>query len=168
MEKSLMEKPTMEKQTFKKVNFNEPMEKYLIFDLTPEKKLLDIVAELKDVFPRQKEWRNLNDNRPQKEIELLEKFRRRGKLYRKICQNWMNKNMHLAEEFNNYFQSSDKEISTEEVLKFFESIKKKFNMSIKDIMVFVHIYLEHGIGMSLFEESALKLDAELEKHLKSQ
>ena len=157
----------MEKQqTFKKVNFNEPMEKYLIFDLTPEKKLLDIIADLKDVFPRQKEWRNLTDNRPQNEAELLDKFRRRGKLYRKICQNWMNKNMHLAEEFNTYFQTQDKEISTEEVLKFFETLKKNHNMDIKDIFVFIHIYLEHGIGMQLFEESAVKLEAELDKALK--
>jgi hypothetical protein len=157
----------MEKQqTFKKVNFNEPMEKYLIFDLTPEKKLLDIIADLKDVFPKQKDWRDLKDNRPQKEAELIDKFRRRGKLYRKICQNWMNKNMHLAEEFNTYFQTQDKEISTEEVLKFFEILKKNHNMSIKDLFVFIHIYLEHGIGMQLFEESAVKLDAELEKALK--
>ncbi|MEI6079794.1 MAG: hypothetical protein WCQ53_04050 [bacterium] len=164
MEKTAVEKP----QTFKRVNFDEPMEKYLIFDLTPEKKLLDIIAELKDVFPKQKEWRNLSDNRPQKETEIIDKFRRRGKLYRKICQNWMNKNMNLAEEFNNYFQSQDKEISTEEVLKFFETLKKKFNMGIKDIFVFIHIYLEHGIGMQLFEESAVKLESELEKHLKSE
>ena len=156
----------MEKQqTFKKVNFNEPMEKYLIFELTPEKKLLDMISDLKDVFPKQKEWRNLSDNRPQKEAELIDKFRRRGKLYRKICQNWMNRNMHLAEEFNNYFQTQDKEISTEEVLKFFEILKKKHNMDIKDIFVFIHIYLEHGVGMQLFEESALKLEAELDKAL---
>lgn len=157
----------MEKQSFKKIDFNEAMERYLVFDLTPEKKLLDIIKELKDVFPKQKDWRDLTDNRPQKEAEVLEKFRRKGKLYRKICQNWMNKNMHLAEAFNEHFQSTEKEISTEEVLKFFDILKKNFKLSIKDVAVFIHVYLEGGLGMALFEDSAKKLDAEIQKELRA-
>ena len=164
-----MEKPLklMEKQSFKKINFNEPMERFLVFELTPEKKLLDIITDLKDVFPKQKDWRNLTENRPQKEAEVLEKFRRKGKLYRKICQNWMNKNMHLAEAFNKYFKDTDREISTEEVQKFFETLKNNFKLGTKDIAVFVHVYLEGGLGMVLFEDSAVKLNAEIEKELRA-
>jgi hypothetical protein len=163
MEKTLK---LMEKQTFKKINFNEAMERYLVFELTPEKKLLDIIRNLKDVFPRQKEWKNLTENKGQKELEILDKFRRKGKLYRKLCQNWMNKNMHLAEAFNEHFQDTEKEISTEEVIKFFDILKKNFKLGTKDIAVFVHVYLEGGLGMALFEDSANKLNSEIEKELR--
>ena len=155
----------MEKQKFKKINFNEAMERYLIFEKTPEKKLLSIISGLKDLFPKQKEWRNLEDNRNQKELELIEKFRKKGKLYRKICQNWINNNMSLVEEFNKSFQDTDKEVSTKDLLKFFENIKNKYSLSSKDLAIFVHIYIENSLCMALFEDSASILDKELEKEL---
>jgi len=163
-----MEKPLkMEKQTYKRINFNEAVAKYLIFKATPEKKLLNIISELKDVFPKQKEWRDLSDNRTQKEAEILEKFMRKGNLYKKICQNWMINNKNLAEEFNNNFKDTNKEVSADDVVKFFDSAKKKLSLNTRDIVIFIHTYLEQVVGMQLFEEAALKIEKELEKELKT-
>jgi hypothetical protein len=151
------------KQSFKRINFDENLEKYLLFELTPEKKLLTIIKNLKDVFPKQKRWRNFEEDKESKIVELLEKFQRRGKLYREVCKNWFTKNQHLSDEFTNYFQSTDKEISTEEVLKFFKELREKHSLNIKDIFVFIHVYVEQVLGMQLFEESALKLEEEYNK-----
>jgi len=157
----------MEKRTYKRINFNEAVAKYLVFSATPEKKLLNIIRDLKDAFPKQSEWRNLTENRPQKELEIMEKFGRRGNLYKKVCQSWMLANKGLAEEFNAHFQNTDKEISTDDVVKFFDSAKKKLSLNTKDIVIFVHTYLEQVVGIQLFEESALQIEKELEKELKS-
>ena len=163
MEKQIV----MEKQSYKRINFNEAVAKYLIFKATPEKKLLNIISDLKDAFPRQKEWRNLTENRTQKEAEIMEKFMRKGNLYKKVCQNWMVANKNLAEKFNAHFQNTDKEISAEEVVKFFDSAKKELSLNTKDIVIFIHTYLEQVVGIQLLQESALKIEKDLEKELKN-
>ena len=157
----------MEKKAYKRINFNEKVAKYLVFEATPEKKLLNIIRDLKDVFPKQKEWRNLTDNRKEKEAEVLEKFLKKGNLYKKVCQNWMMNNKQMAEEFNTYFQDTEKEISTDEVVKFFDSMKKKLSLNTKDVVIFIHTYLEQVVGIQLFEESATKIEKDLEKELKN-
>ena len=157
----------MENRTYKRINFNDAVAKYLVFNATPEKKLLNIIKDLKDAFPKQKEWKNLTENRPQKEIEIMEKFGRKGNLYKKVCQNWMVANKTLAEDFNAHFQNTEKEISTDDVVKFFDSAKKKLSLNTKDIVIFVHTYLEQVVGIQLFEESALKIEKDLEKELKN-
>lgn len=151
----------MEKNSYKKIDFNETVENYLIFELTPEKKLLSIIRDLKEVFPRQKEWRDLTENKEQKKAEILDKFRRRGKLYKKICQNWLTNNMQLIQAFNDHFENIEKEISTDDVVKFFSEMKKKFSLDKKDLIIFVHLYLEQSMGIQLFEESAKKIEAGL-------
>ncbi len=151
----------MEKNTYKKIDFNEKVEKYLIFELTPEKKLLGIIKDLKDIFPRQKDWKDLTENREQKEAEILDKFRRRGKLYKKVCQNWLNNNMPLIQAFNEHFENLEREISTDDVVKYFAEMKKKFSLNTKDIIIFIHLYLEQSMGIQLFEESAKKIEAEV-------
>jgi hypothetical protein len=157
----------MDKRTYKRINFNDGVAQYLVFKATPEKKLLNIIRDLKDAFPKQKEWRNLTENRPQKEAEIMDKFWRKGNLYKKICQNWMLANKTLAEEFNTHFQNTEKEISTDDVVKFFDSAKKKLSLNTKDIVIFIHTYLEQVVGIQLFEESALKIEKDLEKELKN-
>ena len=157
----------MANNAFKRINFNDAVAKYLVFNATPEKKLINIIQGLKDAFPKQKEWRNLTENRPQKEVEIMEKFAKRGNLYKKVCQNWMVANKNLAEDFNAHFQNTDKEISTDDVVKFFDSTKKKLSLNTKDIVIFIHTYLEQVVGIQLFEESALKIEKELEKELKN-
>lgn len=147
--------------TFKRIDFNEKLEKHLIFELTPEKKLLSIVRDLKDVFPRQKEWHNLTEDKDKKHAELLEKFRRQGKLYKKVCQYWLNNNMALVQAFNEHFENTNKEIGADEVVKFFHDIKKKLSLNTKDIIIFIHIYLEQSLGIQLFEEAAKKIESEL-------
>jgi len=149
-------------QKFKRVNFNEDMERYLIFKLTPEKKLLNIIQDLKAVFPQHKRWLNLVDDKEQKEKEILEKFRKKAQLYKKICQYWLNNNTGLATEFNEYFQNVDKEVHADDVIKFFDAMKKKHSLNSKDIIVFIHIYVEQAMGVQLFEESALKIEKELQ------
>jgi len=44
--------------------------------------------------------------------------------------------------------------------------KKKLSLNTKDIVIFVHTYLEQVVGIQLFEESALKIEKDLEKELK--
>jgi len=146
---------------FKRIDFNEKIEKQLIFELTPEKKLLSIIKDLKDIFPRQKEWQNLTENKEKKHAELIDKFRRQGKLYKKVCQYWLSNNMPLVQAFNEHFENTDKEIGADEVVKFFHDVKKKLSLSTTDIIIFVHIYLEQSLGMQLFEEAAKKIEAGL-------
>jgi cell fate (sporulation/competence/biofilm development) regulator YlbF (YheA/YmcA/DUF963 family) len=157
----------MDKRTYKRINFNDAVAKYLVFNATPEKKLLNIIRDLKEAFPKQSEWKNLTENRPAKELEIMEKFGRRGNLYKKVCQSWMVNHKDLAEEFNAHFQNTDKEISTDDVVKFFDSAKKKLSLNTKDIVIFVHTYLEQVVGIQLFEESALKIEQDLAKELKN-
>ena len=131
----------MQTQNYKRINFNEPVEKYLIFEVTPSKKLLNTIRELKDVFPKQKEWTDLENNKDQKQLEILDKFRKKGKLYKRICQNWLSNNLNLVQAFNQHFENIDKEISTDEVLKFFKKLKSDFTLDNKDLILFVHIYI---------------------------
>jgi molybdopterin converting factor small subunit len=156
-----MEKKIMTDTNFKRIDFNENVERHLIFKLTPEKKLLSIIQDLKEVFPRQKEWRDLTENRAQKVIEILDKFRKKGKLFKKVCQYWLNNNTQLIQAFNDHFQNIETEISTDDVVKFFAETKKKFSLDNKDIVIFVHLYLEQSLGIQLFEDSAKKIEAGL-------
>ncbi len=146
---------------FKRIDFNEQTERQLIFELTPEKKLLSIIKDLKDIFPRQKEWQDLTENKEKKQAELLDKFRRQGKLYKKICQYWLSNNTPLVQAFNKHFENTDKEIGADEVVKFFQDTKKKLSLSTADIIIFVHIYLEQSLGIQLFTEAAKKIEAGL-------
>ena len=151
----------MSTTSFKRINFDEKIERHLIFKLTPEKKLLSIIKDLKDVFPRQKDWRDLAENKDQKQNELLEKFRKQGKFYKKVCQYWLSNNMALVQAFNEHFENTDKEIGADEVVKFFSDIKKKLSMSTEEIIIFIHVYLEQSIGIQLFEDAAKKIEAGL-------
>lgn len=145
---------------FKKILFDERLERYLIFNVTNEKKLFNIIKELAEIFPKKK-WKDLKENRAEKEIEILEKFRKKGKFYKKICTSWLLNNKNLIEAFNNHFKEQSQEITANEVLDFFKQLKEKFNLNTKDIVIFIHIYLEQVLGMSLFEESALSIEKEL-------
>ncbi len=151
----------MSTTSFKRINFDEKIERHLIFKLTPEKTLLSIIKDLKDVFPRQKDWRDLVENKDQKQNELLEKFRKQGKFYKKVCQYWLSNNMALVQAFNEHFENTDKEIGADEVVKFFSDIKKKLSMSTEEIIIFIHVYLEQSIGIQLFEDAAKKIEAGL-------
>jgi hypothetical protein len=153
------------KQEFKRILFNDSVENYLIFNITSQKKLLIIIKNLKELFPKKKYWNNIEEDKDNKQSEILSKFRKKGKFYKKICKNWLTNNIKLIESFNEHFKSTDKEISTEEVLKFFENLKKENNLNIKDIILFVHIYIEETLGISLFKDSAKKLEKELKEEL---
>jgi len=140
-------------KNFRRIKIDEKVEKYLLLKATPEKKLLQIISNLKDIFPKQKMWNNLTDDRAEKIAELITKFQKRGKLYREVGKNWLTKNQNLADDFTKFTQSFEGEISTEEVVKFFNKMMKQHSINPLDVAIFVHIYVEQIVGMQLFEES---------------
>ncbi|MBN1115049.1 MAG: hypothetical protein JXA66_06880 [Oligoflexia bacterium] len=153
----------MTKRIFKKIRFDETVERHLVFAKTPEKKLLQIIKNLKDVFPKQKFWKNLEESRNEKVTELMTKFRKRGKFYREICKSWLTVNSNLGEEFSDFFRNTEKEVDTDDVVKFFHELKSKHKLGAVDIVIFIHIYVEQVLGVQLFEESAKILEEDLEK-----
>jgi hypothetical protein len=148
-------------KNFRRIKIDERVEKYLLLTATPEKKLLKIISNLKDIFPNQKTWNNLTENRDQKLAELITKFQKRGKLYREVGKNWLTNNNNLAEDFSTFTKTFEGEISTEEVVKFFRKLMKDRSVNIIDIAIFIHIYVEQVVGMQLFEESNEVIEKEV-------
>jgi hypothetical protein len=154
----------MEKQNYRRIKIDERVEKYLILEKTPEKKLLNIIKDLKDVFPKQKYWSNLKEGKKEKIQEMLEKFNHRGNFYREIGKYWIKQNQMLAEMFTTFINNFEQEISTEEVLKFFETAEKELSLNYVDIAIFVHFYVEQMVGMQLFDETNSKIEENVDKY----
>lgn len=152
----------MENKEFKKINVNSDVYKYLLFDFVPEKKLINIIKNLKEIFPKQKYWTNLSESTEEKKQEIYNKFERKGKLYKEIAKYWLSNYKEASEDFNKFVESFDLEISTEEVIKHFNDYKEKYKMNIVDIALFIHIYVEQVLGLQLFKESTEAIENELE------
>lgn len=158
----------MQKNEFKRINIDSRAYKYLIFKAVPEKKLLNTIKNLKDVFPNQKYWVSLEgEEATVKKDEILTKFEKKGKLFKELAKYWLNTIKPQCDEFQKFMESFELEISTEEVVKFFNGLKEKYNMNSIDVALFVHIYLEQVVGMQLFEESTKKLENELNDYYKT-
>lgn len=159
----------MQNKEFKRINVDSRLYKYLMFEAIPEKRLLNSIKNLKEVFPNQKYWNNLGgEEASKKKEELLNKFEKKGKLYKDLAKYWLNNIKPQCEEFQKFVESFELEVSTEEVLKFFNNLKEKYSMNAVDVALFVHIYLEQVVGMQLFEESTKVLENELETYYSNQ
>lgn len=159
----------MQKNEFKRINVDSRAYKYLIFEAVPEKKLLNTIKNLKDVFPNQKHWVSLDGEEAlQKKEEILNKFEKKGKLFKELAKYWLNTIKPQCEEFQKFIESFESEVSTEEVIKFFNGLKEKYNMNSIDVALFVHIYLEQVVGMQLFEDSTKVLEEELNNYYNKQ
>lgn len=149
---------------FKKINFDKKLYEYFLFELISQKKLLNTIKSLKDVFTKQKTLSSIDAISNNKDLILL-KFDKKGKFFRELAKHYVNSNKEACEEFNKFLESFDLEVSTDELIKFFNSLKEKHQMNIKDLVLFIHIYVEELLGLKMFKETAEYFEKELNPNL---
>jgi len=147
---------------FKKINIDKKLYNYFLFNLIPQKKLFSSIKNLKDVFPKQKDWKNIETlSYEDKKQELISKFEKKGKFFKELSKHYVNLNKNACQDFNKFLESFDVEISTDELINFFNSFKQKYNMNIKDIVLFIHIYVEELLGLKMYKETTQYFEDEL-------
>jgi len=146
---------------FKKINFDKKLYEYFLFELTPQKKLFNIIKNLKDVFNKQSIWTNTDSINKNKDLILL-KFEKKGRFFKEVAKQYINLNKIACEDFNKFLESFDQEVSTDELINFFNSFKEKHNMNIKDLVLFIHIYVEELLGLKMFKETTEYFEKQLD------